>query len=132
MLPRLALCALPPLLSACVPPHAAYLSVPLVSRDGSDVERAVVWVPLAELAARMDDFDANSIAFYIEGRTPLPYRAVDVDGDQVTDFAAVAVPVRGDGSTRLIAVSPGPLAQGEGPTGQPTPGIELRFDQARD
>lgn len=123
---------LPAWCPACIAPHAAYLTIPVVNRAGIDIDRAVVWVPLTELAARMDDFDPGSVAFYVEGRTPLPYRALDIDGDDRPDFAALAMRVRGDGSTRLIVVSPGPPAPGESPGDPPTSGVELQLDQARD
>jgi hypothetical protein len=120
------------LLSAagCVPTTAAYLAIPVETENGTPRERGAVRVPIAELEKRMPDFDADTLSFYGAGRDPIPHRLVDDDADGSPEAALVVLPIAGDGSTRLIAVCPGPEAKGPLPDGNADPGIVLRFDRA--
>ena len=122
--------ALALLLWGCVPLTAGYLSIPVESRDRRSRRAAEVSVPLAELRARMPGFDVGAVAFYAGGRTPLPHRLADQDGDGEPDAAVVVLSVAGNGSTRLVAVCPGPRARGTVPEGVADEDVVLRFDRA--
>ena len=117
--------------AACAPTTAAYLSIPLETEDGASRDLAVVRVSFAELRHRMAGFDPTSLAFYGRGRTPIPHRLLDEDGDGAPDAALVALPVAGDGSTRLVAVCPGASTNAEPPVGPPSVGVIVCFAQAR-
>jgi hypothetical protein len=116
--------------AACVPTTAAYLSLPLATEDRAPREHAVVRVPFAELRERMPGFDPAALAFYAQGRAPIPHRLLDEDGDGAPDAALVALPIAGDGSTRLIALCPGPSTAAEPPTGPPSAGVIADFARA--
>ena len=118
------------LATACVPSTAAYVSVPIEVSDARSRDAAVVRVPLAELEPRLSGFDASALAFFGPGREPLPHRLIDTDGDGAMDHAVTILPVAGDGTSRLVVVCPGPVAQGDVANLEPTDGITLRFDRA--
>lgn len=117
--------------SGCVPWTAGYLSIPLETADGLARPDAVVSVALRELESRIDDFEPQRLAFYGEGRDPVPHRLHDEDGDGAADSAWVAVPVAADGSTRLVVVCPGPESPESAPDGPPDPAVRVLFDKAR-
>jgi hypothetical protein len=117
--------------AGCAPTTAAYLSIPLETEDHAPLEIAVVRVPFEELRKRMPGFDPAALAFYARGRTPIPHRLLDEDGDGAPDAALVALPIAGDGSTRLIALCPGPSTDAEPPIGPPSTGVIISFGQAR-
>ena len=118
------------LLTGCLPATAAYLSIPIEAENGADRAAALVRVELADLARRMDPFDAHALAFYHLGRAPIPHELADEDGDGNPDVARVALPVRGDGTTVLIAVCPGPTATGSVDPEASPEGVRLRLDLA--
>ena len=120
------------LCAACVPTHTASLSVPVLVADRTDRERAIIAVDLTELATRIDDFDPGRLAFYGVGRSPLPYRLVRSPGDgNGPQTALVEMPVRGDGTTRILVVCPGPDAPGEPTADGATRGITLEWRRAQ-
>jgi hypothetical protein len=118
-------------LAGCVPSHAASVSIPVVALDQRAHEDAVLRVPLRELRARLPGAQPGAVAFYAEGRAPLPCRWLDTDGDGAPDAAEVALAVRADGSTRLLAVCPGAPGPGLAAGGAPAGAVELRWDGAR-
>ena len=119
------------LAAACVPTTAAYLSIPIETTDGESRRAVEVRVPLAELAERMGELDPETLTFYAGGRTPIPHQLVDDNGDGAPDAALVVLAVAGDGSTRLVALCPGPAAQGSPPPAERDPGVLLRIDLSR-
>lgn len=118
--------------TACVPEMAAFRSIPVQVADGRPRDHAVVRVPLDALAAKLGPLQPQHLAFFEHGREPLPYRLVDDDHDGAPDAALVALSIAADGSTRLIAICPGPEAAGAPPQGPADPGVVLRFDRSED
>lgn len=118
------------MLAACTPLSSSYLEVPVVPRDGKARAPGLVRVPLRELRSRMPGFDPDRVAFYAEGREPLPHQLVDEDADQRPDAAHVQLRVAGDGSTRLVVVCPGPAAPAATLAGTVDRDLEVRFAQA--
>ena len=97
---------------SCIPEQAAHLTVPMTSIDGAAHARALVIVPLDQLAIRMDPFDADALAFYVRGREPAPHVLLDNDGDGLPDHAALRIPVTA-GVDHLVVICPGPSSGGE-------------------
>ena len=121
------------LLSAgCLPTTSAYLSVPVETVDGLARDSVALSVPVEELARRMPGLDLNTLAIYGTGRHPIPHQLVDQDDDGAPDAVVVVMPVEADGSTRLVAVCPGPRSTEPPATGTPDDGVKLRFDRASD
>jgi hypothetical protein len=103
--------------------------VPVESTDGATYAQTLVEVPLAELRARMTDFDPARAAVYAGGRAPVPHALVDRDADGVPDVLLVAMPVA-EGSA-LAVVCPGPSGGGIlRETGAAGP-VRLRWDLAK-
>ena len=99
-------------LGSCIPAHSAHLTVPMTSIDGVAHAKALVIVPLDQLAIRMDPFDADALAFYVRGREPAPHVLLDSDGDGLPDHAALRIPVTA-GVDHLVVVCPGPSSGAE-------------------
>lgn len=114
--------------AGCVPTTALYLSIPIETTDGQPRSAVEVRVPLAELAERMGPVTPDTLTFFATGRTPIPHRLIDEDGDSTPDAALVVLAVAGDGSTRLVAVCPGPVAEGYPPMAERDPEVTLRID----
>jgi hypothetical protein len=113
---------------ACVPAHSSYVGFPLASVHQRDLLCAEIDVPIADLLARQPELDLDRLAIYAQGREPLPFVRVDVDQDGAADSIRTWAPVRGDGTTRLQFVSPGPNATKPVPP-EPVRGeVEVRFD----
>lgn len=121
---------LPVLLSACVPPSYAYLSLPIENLEARTLELALLEVPLADLEARMGKLQIEHLAFYTEGREALPYQLVDRDGDGHPDHALIKIPLEAAGGT-LVVTSPGPRNPAALPPGGERYRVNLRFDRAR-
>ena len=126
-----ATCLLVPLLLlGCIPDHYAYLRVPMKPLAGEDLDAAVVVVPLDKVRPLMGECAMHELAFYAAGRSPLPYRLVDDDGDGEPDRAVLLAAVPAEGGD-LVMTCPGPRAEGEPPSGDRESQVELDFGNAR-
>jgi hypothetical protein len=102
-------CLLPLLLAAaCLPTRSASLSIPLSSCDGHTHEAALVTIPLRDLESKMDGLRLQELAIYASGREPVPFRVAP--GEDGAERIELVTRVTGDGTTRILAVCPGPRA----------------------
>ena len=104
---------LPLFLGACLPSTAGFLRVPVqfdAPPTGGPIQ---VTAEFDKIRALMPDFDPAAAAFYGRGRTALPFRLVDADGDGNDDAVTVVLESRADAEAWLVIVCPGPKANGK-------------------
>ena len=120
---------------SCVPSTYRYVTVPLaIERRPPPGLPTIVDLEIARIEPKLGHSLAEEIVVYHVGRTPLPTRLVDTDGDGEPDVIRVALPAgrRLASAELLVITSPGPAPEGEAPNDPPTPGIRALYEEIRD